>query len=163
VEQWFYIYSNSYSTKTTEKLLLILEFHTPSSPWHLADVATTSHQSVQQYAWRHWDSAMTLTQQRKSVYHICYIWYFYTTPDTTARLPDSTGKILLVFYEIYRVGDSARSRINYARKCAYAKVILTRCICSDFANSEFVRWKSLIFALDKDQNQMGFVWHPLIW
>jgi hypothetical protein len=37
-------------------------------------------------------------------------------PDTTARSPDSTGKILLVFYEIYRVGDSECCRINFARK-----------------------------------------------
>jgi hypothetical protein len=36
--------------------------------------------------------------------------------DTTARSPDSTGQILFVFYEIYRVGDSARSRINFALK-----------------------------------------------
>jgi hypothetical protein len=84
-----------------------------TSRWSYADVATTSRRSVQQYAWRHWDSTMTLMQQRKSVYHICCIWYFYTTP---ARSTDSTGQILLVFYEIYRFGDSARSRINFARK-----------------------------------------------
>jgi hypothetical protein len=36
--------------------------------------------------------------------------------DTTARSPDSTGKILLVFYQIYRIGDSARCWINFARK-----------------------------------------------
>jgi hypothetical protein len=87
-----------------------------TSRWQNADVATTSHRPVQQYAWCHWDSAMTLTQQRKSVYHICCIWYFYTTPDTTAQSPDSTGQILLVFYEIYRVGDRACSWINFARK-----------------------------------------------
>jgi hypothetical protein len=50
-------------------------------------------------------------------------------PDATARSPDSTGQILLVVYEIYRVGDSARSLMNFARKgifkCAYSKVILT--------------------------------------
>jgi hypothetical protein len=86
----------SYATKTTEKQLLILEFHTPSSPWRRADVATTSRRPVQQYTWRHWDSAMTLTQQRKSVYHICCIWYFYTTPDTTARSPDSTRQIIFL-------------------------------------------------------------------
>jgi hypothetical protein len=51
-----------------------------TSGWHYANVATTSRRPVQQYAWRHWDCAMTLTQQRKSVYHICCIWYFYTTP-----------------------------------------------------------------------------------
>jgi hypothetical protein len=103
----------SYDTKNTEKLLLILEFRTPNSRWRYADVATTSCRPVQQYAWRHWDSAMTLTQQRKSVCHICCIWYFYTTPDTTARLPDSMGQF---FYEIYLVGDGARSRMNFARK-----------------------------------------------
>jgi hypothetical protein len=36
---------------------------------------------------------------------------------------DSTGQILLVFYEIYRVGDSARSRINFAMKGILA------CVC----------------------------------
>jgi hypothetical protein len=41
---------------------------------------------------------------------------FIPRPDTTARSPDSTGQFFLVFYEIYRVGDSARCRINFARK-----------------------------------------------
>jgi hypothetical protein len=45
-----------------------------TSRWRFADVATTSRRPVQQYAWRHWDSAMTLTQQRKSIYHICCIY-----------------------------------------------------------------------------------------
>jgi hypothetical protein len=31
----------------------------------------------------------------------------YLISDTTGRSPDSTGQILLFFYEIYRVGDSA--------------------------------------------------------
>jgi hypothetical protein len=68
----------SHATKTTEKQLLIPEFHTPSSRY--ADGATTSRRPVQQYAWRHWGSPTTLTQQRKSVLHVCCIWYFYTTP-----------------------------------------------------------------------------------
>jgi hypothetical protein len=62
-----------------------------------ADGATTSRRPVQQYAWRHWGSPMTLTQQRKSVLHICCIWYFYTMPDTTARSPYSTGQIVFSF------------------------------------------------------------------
>jgi hypothetical protein len=33
-----------------------------------------------------------------------------------ARSPDSTGQISLVFYEIYRVGDSARCRMNFTQK-----------------------------------------------
>jgi hypothetical protein len=33
---------------------------------------------------------------------------FIPPPDTTAWSPDSTGQILLVFYEIYCVGYSAR-------------------------------------------------------
>jgi hypothetical protein len=41
---------------------------------------------------------------------------FIPPPDNTARSPYSTGQILLVFYEIYRVGDSARCRMNFARK-----------------------------------------------
>jgi hypothetical protein len=68
------------STKTTEKLLLIPELHMPGSQWRYADGATTSRRSVQQYAWRHWGFLTTLTQQRKSVLHVCCIWYFYTTP-----------------------------------------------------------------------------------
>jgi alkylhydroperoxidase family enzyme len=55
------------------------------SRWRYADGATTSRRPVQQYAWHHWGSPTTLTQQRKSVLHVCCIWYFYTTPDTTAR------------------------------------------------------------------------------
>jgi hypothetical protein len=98
----------SHTTKTTEKQLLIPEFHTPSSPWRYADGATTSRRPVQQYAWCHWGSPTTLTQQRKSV--------SIPRPDTTARSPDSTGKILFVFYDLYRVADSARCRINFARK-----------------------------------------------
>jgi hypothetical protein len=70
----------SYATKTTEKQLLILQFHIQSSPWCYADVATTLRRPVQQYARHHWDSAMTLTQQTKSIYQICCIRYFYTTP-----------------------------------------------------------------------------------
>jgi hypothetical protein len=66
----------------------------PSSPWSYADGATTSCWPVQQYAWRHWGSTTTRTQQRKSVYHICCIWYFYSTP---ARSTDTTGHILLNF------------------------------------------------------------------
>jgi hypothetical protein len=81
----------SYAAKTTEKQLLIP--HAKLSRWRHANMATTSRRPVQQYAWRHWDSAMTLMQQRKSVYHICCIWYFYTT----ARSPDSMGHILLSF------------------------------------------------------------------
>jgi hypothetical protein len=74
----------SSATKTTEKLLLIPEFHTPRGnpycTYFLSDI-------------------------------------FFPRPDTTARSPDSTGQIVLVFYdEIYRVGDSARCRINFARK-----------------------------------------------
>jgi hypothetical protein len=34
--------------------------------------------------------------------------------------------------------------ILHRRECAYAKVVLTGYFCSDFANLEFVRWKSLI-------------------
>jgi hypothetical protein len=50
-------------------------------PWRYADGATTSRRPVQQCAWRHWGSTTTLIgQQRKSVYHICCIWYFYSTP-----------------------------------------------------------------------------------
>jgi hypothetical protein len=46
-----------------------------------------------------------------------YMYYFYSPRlDTTARSPDSTGQILFVFYEIYRVGYSARCRVNFARK-----------------------------------------------
>jgi hypothetical protein len=97
---------------------------------------------------------MTLTQQRKSIYHICCIRYFYTTLDTMARSPDSTGQILLFFYEIYRVCDRACSRINFARKgilvCVYAKVILRGYIGSDFANSKFVCWKSLMISIEHD-------------
>jgi hypothetical protein len=48
---------------------------------------------------------------------------FIPPPDTTARSLDSTVQILLVFYEIYHVSDSAHSRINFARKgilaCVY--------------------------------------------
>jgi hypothetical protein len=73
---WFYIYP-------MPQKLLILEFRTPSSRWHYADVARTSRRPVQQYAGRHWGSPTTLTQQRKSVCHLCCIWYFNTTPDTT--------------------------------------------------------------------------------
>jgi hypothetical protein len=46
--------------------------------------------------------------------HMLYL--IIPPPDATARSPDSTRQILLVFYEIYCVGDSARSRINFARK-----------------------------------------------
>jgi hypothetical protein len=66
----------SQATKTTKKTLLILEFHTPGSPWRCTNVATTSRRPVQQYKWRHWDSAMLRTQQRKSIYHICCILIF---------------------------------------------------------------------------------------
>jgi hypothetical protein len=38
---------------------------------------------------------------------------FIPCPDTTARSPDSMGK---VFNDIYRVGDGARCRINFARE-----------------------------------------------
>jgi hypothetical protein len=71
----------SYTTKTTEKLLLIPEFHTPSSPWRHDDVTLTEpwhHFDLSNNAhhWgRHWGSLTTLTQQRKSVLHICCIWY----------------------------------------------------------------------------------------
>jgi hypothetical protein len=61
---------------------------------------------------------------------------------------ETAGQIWLVFYEIYRVGDRARSPMNFARKgllvCVCYEVILTGYFCSGFANSEFVRWKSLI-------------------
>jgi hypothetical protein len=79
---------------------------------------------------------MMLTQQEEMLSEI-----FIPPPDTTARSPDSTGQIL-VFYEIYRVGDSARSLINFAPKGIL--VILTGYFCSEIANSEFIRWKSLI-------------------
>jgi hypothetical protein len=95
---WFYIYPMP--PKTTEKQLLILEFHMPSSRWRYAEGAMTSRRPIQQYAWRHWRSPTTLTQQRKSILHICCIWYFYTTPDTTARSLDSTGQILLVSFQL---------------------------------------------------------------
>jgi hypothetical protein len=67
---------------------------------HHVDLSNNTHNVI--------EIPRTPTQQRKSRYHICCIWCFYTTPDTTAWLPDSTaGQIFLVFYEIYRVGDSA--------------------------------------------------------
>jgi hypothetical protein len=114
----------SYATKTTEKLLLILEFHTPSSPWHYADVATTSRRPVQQ----------CMTEEIRTTTYVC-IWYFYTTPGYHDSI---TG-----LHEIYHVGDSACSRINFARK-GILVCVLTGYFCSDFANSEFVHWKSLI-------------------
>jgi hypothetical protein len=93
----------SYATKNTEKQLLILELiphakFAMMSWWRYADVATTSRRPVQKYTWRHWDSAMTLTQQRKSIYHICCIWYFYTP--RIPRLNRRTPRVKLVFYEI---------------------------------------------------------------
>jgi hypothetical protein len=75
----------SHAKKTTEKQLLIPEFHTPSSPWRRDDVTPTEL--------RH-----------------------HVDLSNKARSPDSTGQILFVFYEIYRIGDSARCRINFARK-----------------------------------------------
>jgi hypothetical protein len=89
----------SYATKTTEKQLLILEFHMPRSPWRRDDVTPTSRRPVQQYAWRHWDSAMTLTQQRKSVYHICCIWYFYTTPGYHGSIAGLHGSNFVSFLQ----------------------------------------------------------------
>jgi hypothetical protein len=106
-----------HATKTTEKQLLIPEFHTPSSPWCCyADGATTSRRPVQQYAWRHWGSRQHRRNRGNPYYTHVVSDIFIPRPDITARLPDSTGQILLVFYEIYRVGDSSRSQINFTWK-----------------------------------------------
>jgi hypothetical protein len=97
----------SHATKTTEKLL-IPEFHTPSSPWRYADGATTSRRPVQQYAW------LRMTSLRIPDYTDATgnPYYTYVVSDIfIPRSPDSTGQILLVFYEINRVGDSARKGI----------------------------------------------------
>jgi hypothetical protein len=99
---------------------------TPSSPWR-RDEAKNNAKFAMTSRWSYDITSTcptirmtslriptTLTQQRKSVLHACCIWYFYTTPGyhgSIAALP--TGQI---FYEIYRVGDSARCRINFARK-----------------------------------------------
>jgi hypothetical protein len=107
----------SYATKTMEKQLLILEFHTPSSPWRCNDITPTSRRPDQQYAWRHWDSAMTLdTTEKICIPHMLYlillyhpriprldrrIWYCYTTPgyhgsitvsDIVIPPPDTTAR-----------------------------------------------------------------------
>jgi hypothetical protein len=62
-----------------------------------ADVATTSRWPVQQYAWCHWDSAMTLMQRRKSIYHMCCIWYFYTTPGYHSSIAGLHGSNFVSF------------------------------------------------------------------
>jgi hypothetical protein len=75
----------SYATKTTETTFNSGIPHAKfamMSWWRYADGATTSRRPVQQYAWRHWGSTTTRTQQRKSVLHICCIWYFHTIPET---------------------------------------------------------------------------------
>jgi hypothetical protein len=62
-----------------------------------ADVATTSRRPVQQYAWRHWDSAMTLTQQEIRIPHMLYLIFLY--PPRIPRLDRRTPqvKFFLVF------------------------------------------------------------------
>jgi hypothetical protein len=110
----------SHATKTTEKQLLIPEFHTPSSPWHRDDVTPTelrhhvdlsnnTHDVIEDpdYTWRN----------RGNPYYTYVVSdIFIPRPDTTARSTDSTGQILLVFYKIYRVGDRSRPRIKFTQK-----------------------------------------------
>jgi hypothetical protein len=54
------------------------------------------------------------TEEIRIIHVVSHI--FIPPPDTTARSPASTGQILFIFYEIYRVDDSARCRINFAQK-----------------------------------------------
>jgi hypothetical protein len=117
---WFLREYLSYVTKTTEKQLLIPEFHTPSSPWcrddvmlmeprHYVDLSNNTHDVIEDPRW-HW-------RNRGNPYYTYVVSdIFIPCPDTTTWSPDSTGQIFLVFYEIYRVGDSARCLINFARK-----------------------------------------------
>jgi hypothetical protein len=68
----------TYATKTTEKQLLIAEFHTPSSPWRcvMMTLRRRSH-----------DITSTCPTIRITSLRIpddtdaCCIWYFYTTPE----------------------------------------------------------------------------------
>jgi hypothetical protein len=53
----------------------------------------------------------------------------------------------------YRGRQTQRPKQNC--QCPNSKVILTGYFCSDFANLEFVRWKSLISGMDKRLFQMG--------
>jgi hypothetical protein len=109
----------SHATKTTEKQLLIPEFHTPSSSWRRDDVTPTELQHHVDLSNNTHDVILriptTLTQQRKSVLHVCCIWYFYTMPGYHGSIAGLHGSNFFTGY-----------------------------FCSDFANSEFVRWKSLI-------------------
>jgi hypothetical protein len=86
----FYIYSMP--QELPKRPLLILEFHMPSSPWCHADEATTSLRPVQQYAWHHWGT-MALMQPRKSVHHICCIWFFFIP-----RLDRQPPQVIFCFF-----------------------------------------------------------------
>jgi hypothetical protein len=105
----------SHATKTTEKQLLILEFHMPSSPWRRDDVTPTeprhdinlsnnTHDVVEIPRW-HWCN-------RGNPYTTCCILIFLYHPGYHG----SIDQILFVFYEIYHVCDNAHSRINFVRK-----------------------------------------------
>jgi hypothetical protein len=109
--------------KNYRKQPLILKFHTPSSPY---DIALTLHR------WSHIMStcptirmmSLRIPDDTDATEEICITHMLYLIFSYHARIPrldrcgDSTGQLLLVFYEIYRVGDtcSARCRINFARK-----------------------------------------------
>jgi hypothetical protein len=103
---WFYIYPMS------QKLPKSGIPHAMTSRWCYADGATTSRRPVQQYAWCHWISPTTLTQQWKSVLHIlCCIWYFYATPryhGSIAGLHGSNTVHCFFFIGCYRLSSLHR-------------------------------------------------------
>jgi hypothetical protein len=70
--------------------------------------ATTSRRPVQQYAWRHWGSRRHWRNRGNP-------YYTYVVSDIFGSIAGLHGSNF-VFYEIYRVGDSSRCRINFARK-----------------------------------------------
>jgi hypothetical protein len=72
----------SHATKTTEKQLLITEFHTPSSPWRRDDVTPTSRRAVQQYAWHHWESRRHWCNREIRITRMLYLIFLYH-----ARIP----------------------------------------------------------------------------
>jgi hypothetical protein len=70
-------------------------------------------------SWRHdcwtWDKLVRLTcltQQCGARNHTRGFWFFFPIPDTRVRSPDTTGRILLVFYNRDHVRDRACCRIN---------------------------------------------------
>jgi hypothetical protein len=108
----------------------------PTEPRHHVVLSNNTSDVIDVPRW-HW-------RKRISVYHICCIRYFYSTPDTNGSIAGSLS-------EIYRVGDSARCRINFARKgillccLVYFDGVFWHRVCK----FGVLRWKSLISGTGK--------------